>query len=580
MSHQSTNTGSVNTARAQTLSKLADEEFDLLIIGAGVIGASAARDAALRGLKVAVLDSNDTAAGTSSKSSKLVHGGLRYLEQGDFSLVFESVSERRILLHIAPHLVRPMGFLFPVWSDSPVGVAKLRLGLMFYEGLALFRSPKMHKTLSAKAALKQFPQLRADGLKGAPLYWDCMTDDARLTLETLLDAQAHGATVLTYGRVIDLLRDTNGRICGVRAQDTLDRSDAPKELEIRATAVLNATGPWSDKVRALARGESHQLRCTKGVHLVLPADRLQLETVVVGVHPEDSRVFFIIPWGDSIYIGTTDSDYEGNPREVCANREDIEYILRAVNRCFPGLDIRPEEVTATWAGLRPLIRADGLSPSEVSREHTITVDPDGLISIAGGKLTTCRRMGAEVVQRAIDWIALAGGRTDHWSTIDTARLPLPGAVGWPEDDEDGENVARLVEEAAEGKIPAETADYLTDRYGTRAIDLVRGAIKDQRLLTPLVPGRPEILAQVDWAVHRELCLTVTDFLERRTQLFFRDKDQGLGAIEIVANRMGELLGWSDEQKRYSGDQYRAEVALSRRWKVAADHPEQGAPARG
>ncbi len=567
-------------SREQTWSRLAASTFDLVIIGGGVIGAAAARDAALRGLKVAVFDSNDTAAGTSSKSSKLVHGGLRYLEQREFSLVFESVNERRVLLQIAPHLVHPMGFAFPIYDDSPVKLTALRVGLMVYEGLALFRSPKRHRTLTRKETQVAFPELRSKGLKGSPLYWDCMTDDARITLEHLLDAQQNGAAVLTYGRVMGLLRDGHGRISGVRVKDALDDSANPREVEVQAHAVINATGPWSDRVRGLSQPDSHQLRCTKGVHIVVPAERIQAKHVVVCTHPKDKRVLFVIPWGDMVYVGTTDSDYEGNPREVAADRADVDYLIDSVNAYFPGVNLTDADVTATWAGLRPLIRAEGLSPSEVSREHTITVDPDGLISIAGGKLTTCRRMGAEVVQQAIDWMALSGNPRDNLHIANTAQQPLPGAVGWPENDEDGQSVVRLVVEAAAGKLPKPTCRYLTERYGTRAIDLARMAVTDQRLLQPLLPHRPEILAQVDWAVKREMALTVTDFMARRTQLFFRDANQGLDAVETVAERMAELLGWGPERRQRSSDAYRAEVAMSRRWRIDPTAADQGEPARG
>lgn len=565
----------MKTSRDRALARLEGEQFDLLVIGAGVIGAATARDAALRGLKVAVVDVNDTGAGTSSRSSKLVHGGLRYLEQGDLGLVFESVSERRILSKVAPHLVRPKGFLFPIYPQSPVTVARLRLGLVVYEGLALFRSPRRHVTWKPAQVRKEIPALRSEGLRGAPLYWDCMTDDARLTLETLLDAVAHGAAVLTYAPVVGIEHDAGGRVCGARVRDALE-AEAGRELVVRARAIINATGPWSDRVRGLTVPDSRQLRCTKGVHIVIPADRLPTPQVIVGTHPSDQRVFFVIPWGEAVYIGTTDTDYEGDPRDVAATREDIDYLFEATSFYFPSAELRYEDVSSTWAGLRPLIRADGLSPSQVSREHTITVDTDGLISIAGGKLTTCRRMGAEVVQRAVDWLELAGHTPEGLRPVDTSRLPLPGAVGWPEEDEEGESVARLVHEAAGGQLPEATCRYLTDRYGTRAIDLARLVRQDSALSTPLVPGRPEILAQVDWAVQQELACTVTDVLERRTQLFFRDRNQGLDAIEAVSARMAGLLGWDEAGRARSAEQYRQEVALSRAWREGP----AGEPARG
>jgi glycerol-3-phosphate dehydrogenase len=540
------------------------DAFDLVIVGGGVIGAGAARDAALRGLRVAVVEANDIASGTSSRSSKLIHGGLRYLEQGDLSLVFESVTERRIMMHIAPHLARPLGFLFPIYAHDPVRLATLRLGLIVYEGLALFRSPKRHKTLSAAEILEEVPQLRSAGLRGGPLYWDCMTDDARLTLETLLDARNAGATLLTYARVDELLHGADGRISGVRVRD-VEGGAAGRTVDITAAAVINATGPWSDRVRSSGGRESHQLRCTKGVHIVAPAARVPVEHTIVCFHPKDQRLLFVIPWGDQVYIGTTDTDYEGDPRDVCATREDVDYLLEAVDAYFPTIRLRPEEITATWAGLRPLIRAEGVAPSQVSREHVITVDPDGLVSIAGGKLTTHRRMGAEVVDEAIKGLEKRNHPLPNLRAANTAQLALPGAVGWPDDD-DGTQVGRRVSEAAGGLLPDATCRYLADRYGTRAIDLVHFAVANQELLQPLVPGRPEILGQVDWAVHEELARTVTDFMERRTQLYFRDVDQGLGAIAAVAGRMAELLGWSDSVREASAAEYRAEVARSRRWR--------------
>jgi glycerol-3-phosphate dehydrogenase len=547
--------------REQVWKALSEESFDLLIIGGGVIGAGAAREAALRGLRVAVVEGDDIASGTSSRSSKLIHGGLRYLEQGDLSLVFESVSERRIMMQVAPHLVRPLGFLFPIYANDPVRLTTLRLGLIVYEGLALFRSPKMHRTLSVQEVNQEFPALRTEGLHGGPLYWDCATDDARLTLETMLDARAHGARVLTHAKVGGLLRDEKGRINGATIHDRLsDRS-----LELRAGVVLNATGPWSDQIRSHDGQKSHQLRLTKGVHIVVPADRIKLHHTIVAFHPVDHRVLFIIPWGDQVYIGTTDTDYEGDPAEVCATRADIDYLLAAVDAYFPTTKIDPSEITATWAGLRPLIRAEGVPPSQVSREHVITSDADGLVSIAGGKLTTHRRMGAEVIEEMIRTMDKAGHVHPPLKTVNTAQLPLPGAIGWSEDDEGATVIAR-VEEAARGNLPKATCRYLADRYGSRAVDLVNLAVQHQELLQPLVPGRPEIMAQVDWAVQEELAMTVTDFMERRTQLFFRDRSQGLSALDVVADRMATLLGWSEATRSRYAEEYRNEVARSRKWR--------------
>ena len=291
-----------------------DGDFDLLIVGAGITGAGAARDAARRGLRVAIVDQDDVASGTSSRSSKLVHGGLRYLEQGEVSLVFEAVAERRVLQQIAPHLVNPIPFLLPVYKDSRRGMFTINVGMWLYDGLSLFRSPKMHESLSRKEVIKVEPSLRSEGLRGAPVYYDCATDDARLTLETLLDAVKAGAVVRTHTKVTQLVRE-NGLVSGAVVEDRL----SGEEYTIRAHVVLNATGPWSDRTCSLT-GESAapRLRPTKGIHLVVDSSRLNVNHAIVGMHPSDGRVFFTIPWGEQTYIGTTDTDFQGDPSDVYA----------------------------------------------------------------------------------------------------------------------------------------------------------------------------------------------------------------------------------------------------------------------
>ncbi|MCP4808156.1 MAG: glycerol-3-phosphate dehydrogenase/oxidase [Proteobacteria bacterium] len=547
--------------RADDLERLGTEHFDVLIIGCGITGAGAARDAARRGLKVACVDMNDVAFGTSSRSSKLIHGGLRYLEQYEFSLVFEAVSERKTLQNIAPHLVNPLGFMFPIYSGSRVGVNTLRAGLWVYDGLSLFRSPKLHETLSPREATKVEPLLQPQNLKGAPLYYDCATDDARLTLETVLDARLNGACVVTYGKVSALERDDSGRICGAFIQDVLEGGT----IQVRARTVVNATGPWTDRTRALGAGGPQLLAPTKGVHIVVPGSRLPLRYAVVCNHPVDRRVLFAIPWGTETYIGTTDTYFEGDPADVAADRSDVEYLLGAANAYFPSVQLVDEDVICTWAGLRPLIRQEGASESSVSREHEIHIGPDGLITIAGGKLTTYRRMGGEVVSKAMQLMALTGEVPQHVRDPKTGREPLPGAVGWPEDD-DHDGVAVQIIDLSGGRLPPDCARHLGDRYGMRGLDIVRQAMKDQRLLARLVPERPEILALVDWAVKMEIAETVTDVMVRRTQLYFRDMDQGLGAVDAIADRMQELLGWDEQRKINEILAYQAEVARSRRWR--------------
>jgi glycerol-3-phosphate dehydrogenase len=549
--------------RADMVAALEKGPFDILVIGGGITGAGIARDAVRRGLRVALVEMDDLAYGTSSRSSKLVHGGLRYLEQGEFSLVFESVTERRVLMEIAPHLVNPLGFLFPVFKESRRGVFTVNIGMWLYDGLSLFRSPRIHKNLSRKDVQRDEPALRQDGLKGAPLYYDCSTDDARLTLETALDAAGAGAVIATHCRAVSLLHDAQGRVSGVRVRDM----ESGIERDVRAFAVVNATGPWTDRTRSMSSSNPRKLlRPTKGVHVVVSHERLPVRNAVVCFHPEDGRVLFALPWGENAYIGTTDTDFEGDPAEVAATAEDVRYLLAAANHYFPASVLTSADVISTWAGLRPLIGGEGASTaSSVSREHELRVEEDGLITIAGGKLTTYRRMAAEVVERALSLLMVTGQLPEGLRVPHTDREPLPGAVGWPEDD-DHAAVGRRVYEAGNKRIEADTALLLGNHYGMRGVDVAALAAGDQALAARLVPGRPEILAQVDFAVNIELAATVRDVLCRRTQLFFRDADQALGCCEVVAERMALLLGWDAQRTTSEVLRYQEEVGRSRRWR--------------
>jgi glycerol-3-phosphate dehydrogenase len=542
------------------------DEVDVLVVGGGINGAGIARDAARRGLRVALVDMNDLAFGTSSRSSKLVHGGLRYLEQLEFSLVFEAVSERRILMDIAPHLVNPLGFLFPVYKGSRRRLATINAGMWLYDGLALFRAPRRHRKLSVKDVKREEPVLGTERLTGAPLYYDCSTDDARLTLESALDAAHVGAIVCTYAKVVSFTKDEHGRVTGA----VVDGGLGGGLKEVKAAAVINATGPWTDRTISMSQpleGGS-LLRPTKGSHIVVDHAKLPVENAIVCFHPDDGRVAFAIPWGDRTYIGTTDTDYEGDPAKVYATREDVDYLLDACRRYFPRHPLAHEDVICTWAGLRPLMRpaeaSDDIDESSVSREHQIVVGADGLITIAGGKLTTYRRMSHEVVDTAVNLLRLCGKLPESLSDSATDKAPLPGAVGWPADD-NHERVARKVSDVATA-LPAASARLLADTYGMRSIEIARLVRVNPELGEQLVAGRPEILAQVDWAVNEELAATVSDVMIRRTQLYYRDFEQGLSAAERVADRMASLLDWSTEQREASIAGYLAEVECSRAWR--------------
>ncbi len=562
--------------REQMWERLGEDEVDVLVIGGGINGAGIARDAALRGLSVAVVEARDLAYGTSSRSSKLIHGGLRYLEQLEFSLVFEAVSERRILMDIAPHLVDPLGFLFPVYTNSRRNLTMVKTGLWLYEGLSLFRSPKRHRRLRPAEVAREEPSLKREGLKGAPLYYDCSTDDARLTLENAIDAAEHGAVVATWAKAVSFIKDeTTGMVKGAVVKDTLGDGELK---EVRARTVINATGPWTDRTRAMStEPPTRVLRPTKGVHIVVDHEKLPVNNAVVCFHPFDNRVLFAIPWGERTYLGTTDTDFDGDPGQVAADTDDVHYLIAAAREYFPDHELTADDVISTWAGLRPLIApmamdGDDISESEVSREHQILIGEDGLITIAGGKLTTYRRMSAEVVDTAVKFLRLADVGIVDIQEAKTDRRPLPGGRQWPDED-DEKAVASLVDRTVEAggeNIDEETAEFLVDVYGVRACDVARLAAEEPELAQPICRGRPEIMAQVDWAVKMEMAATVTDILLQRTQVYYRADDQGLGAVERVARRLARLLDWDEETVQDQIARYERDVEWSRSWREGFD----------
>jgi glycerol-3-phosphate dehydrogenase len=372
-------------------SALAGEQFDLLIIGGGIVGAGIARDAALRGLRAALVDQGDFASGTSSRSSKLIHGGFRYLEQRAFHLVAESCRERAILQRIAPHLVRPVPFLLPVYDDSPRSLLTMRIGMTLYDLLALYRNTAPHRTLSADATLAVEPNLRMQGLRGAIRYYDCAEDDARFCVENILHAADLGAVCNNYCKVIAMSHEGD-RIASVRLRDEL----VGNEFETRARVIVNATGPWIERVASL-RGtdtsSSVRLSATKGVHLLLPAITKEH---AIAIQSADRRILFIIPWHDCSIVGTTDTDFSGDPATVQAADEDIEYLLTEISRAVQRPITRAEVIT-TFAGVRPLLAAGATDPSARSREHRIVRQSENLITIAGGKYTTYRKIAEEAV---------------------------------------------------------------------------------------------------------------------------------------------------------------------------------------
>jgi glycerol-3-phosphate dehydrogenase len=546
------------TERDRTFARLGEEAFDLLIVGGGITGVGVARDAALRGLKVALVEKADFASGTSSKSSKLVHGGLRYLEHAQFRLVFEGTNERALLMKLAPHLVRPLEFLMPVYKRDKPGLFVLDVGLWIYDGLSKFSSPKLHRTVRASRVLRLEPGLRHQDLEGGLLYYDCATDDARLTVENVIDARALGAAVLNYARAVKLLKDGE-QILGAEIEDELQPA---RRVTVRAKVVVNATGPWCDEVRALA-GEPGILHTSKGVHIIVDAERLRVHHAIV-MKDAKRRVVFILPWGDRTVIGTTDTFYEDKPENVRADRADVAYLLELANLHYPAAKLTIDDVLATWAGLRPLLKPESAvaSASDVSREHRILERP-GLVTVAGGKLTTFRRMAAEVMEHVTAQLVKFGVDVPACTT---EGRPFPGAQELP--DAGGyASVQKLATELeSSGAVDAVVAKHLAHTYGSRARGVVVRIQKDPALGARLDPEIPHVLAQVDVAVDDEQAQTLDDVLGRRVPLLLRARDQGLGAAHAVATRMASRLGWDPARTEGEIGRYRAIVDTTRQFR--------------
>ncbi len=552
--------GALRARRASIAQALATPTYDLLVIGGGINGAGIARDAAMRGLTVAVVEQGDFASGTSSKSSKLIHGGLRYLENYEFALVLEASRERdRLRRHLAPHLVRPMPFVFPVFRGDPVGRVRLTAGLWVYDGLSAFRNIARHRSWGRRATLRREPRLRAEGLYGALHYYDCWTDDARLTLETMLAAVAAGAVVCNYLGVVDLLRDGD-RLSGARVEDRLHGGT----LAIRARQIVNATGPWLDRLRQLDEPEAPpMLRLTKGVHIVVPRSRVGNAHAIVLRAPRDGRVMFAIPWEDQVLVGTTDTDYEGDPAAVAADADDVRYLLEAVNHYFPEAVLGEDDVVGAYAGLRPLVRpADGASPSDTSREEAIFESGSGLLSLGGGKLTTYRRVSERVVDRVVERIrAVDPGR--RFEACRTGSLPLPGANVKPADGGGFRAFAKRVRGSLPAGIDDVLARHFLHRYGVAAPELLARAAAHPDTMRRLVATLPYRRGEVTRAAADEMASTIDDVLRRRVPIAFRTPDGALDVSEDVAAMMAAALGWSPVEAAEACARYRAGVEEER-----------------
>jgi len=517
---------------------------DVLIVGGGITGAGIARDAAMRGMQVALVDGGDFGCGTSGASSRLIHGGLRYLEHGWFRLVFEASNERRVLLRIAPHLVRPRAFTFPVHRGARVRRWQISAAVFLYDMLALFRNVGRHQWLSRRGVLRLEPLLRDQDLVGGAAYWDAQCDDARLVLATIRSAHRHGARPASYARVLAFDK-AGGRVRGALIEDAL----TGHRFTAKAHVVVNATGPWTDAVRRLDDERAAPiLRATKGVHIVVPQSRIGNTGAVTLTSPVDGRVMFVLPWGAVTIIGTTDTDTQESPDTLQANEVDVAYLLRSANAVFPHARLTMADVVATWAGLRPLLAAPTRSTAAVPREHEVIESATGLVTIAGGKLTTYRVMARQTVDVVARRLSRLDGRR-RAKAPRTDREPLPG----------GElaDFAQLATELEKEGLPRAVALHLVAVYGAEAAAVANLVAADQALATPLLPGEPWIMAEIVHQARREMAVTVSDVLIRRTRLFHHHPSQGRDAAATVARLLAAELGWSraqaDESVRHYED---------------------------
>ncbi len=475
---------------------LSGEVFDVLVIGGGITGCGVARDAAMRGLKVALVERDDFASGTSGRSSRLIHGGIRYLETGQFHLVHESIRERQTLLRIAPHLVKPLAFTWPIYRGARVGRLKLSAGLFLYDLMAVGRS-RPHASLSAAETIAREPSLSTAGLTGGAVYYDAATDDTRLTLANALSAKRLGAVVVSHARVTEILHAGGNAVGGM----VTSRQSGTVE-EVKARAIVNATGVWENGFSADER--ARRPRGSKGVHITVARDRIGNRDALTLISPVDGRVMFCLPAGAHTIIGTTDTWTEASPETVRASATDVDYLISSANAYFSRAGLSRTDVVSAWAGIRPLATGSASNPGLVSREHSIVTDGSGVINVTGGKLTTYRTMAAEVV----DTVQRALGEKRGWAPTD--RIELPGA--------------------------------------DRASAIARLQKDDTQLSKALVPGLAYTDAELVYGVSEEMAQTLSDLLIRRTHIAFETRDHGMSIAPRAAEIVAPLLAWTEKMK--------------------------------
>lgn len=527
-------------SRLRGFTELEERVLDVAVVGGGINGAAIALQCAARGLDTALFEKNDFAYGTSSRSSRLIHGGVRYLEYAQLPLVFEASRERRILRRLAPHLVRPQSFIWPVYEGARLPLWKVRTGLWLYDLLSLFRNFGRHQTLNREEVMKSEPGLRKEGLIGGVRYYDARTDDSRLTIANIRSAHSSGATVLNYCAVASISADAAGGTVGV-----VDRISGTA-LACRARVIVNATGPWSDEVLALLDAASEpQVHSSKGVHVSFNAARAHTSEALTMLSPRDGRVLFLLPSGATAIAGTTETEAAGSPDEVRASQDDIDYLLEAVNHYLPAAGLTRDDVMSAWAGIRPLARShfSGTAGS-TSREHSLRWSSGAVLSVTGGKLTTYRVVAADAARMICRQL------------MRSAR-PRPAAEALP-----GAQISSMESEI--GNAAAATGDVgvarmLVSSYGSEWKQVWALAAAHPHLSQQIHGEHQALGAQVLFAIREEMAQRVSDILFRRTHVAFETRDHGLEAAAPVAELMRAELGWNDQKAAREVQQYRSDI---------------------
>ncbi len=545
--------------RQRNLDRMGKEDFDILVIGGGITGAGIARDAALRGFKTALIEKDDFGAGASGRSSKLVHGGFRYLKQLEFRLVHEALVERKILAGLAPHIVYPLRCLLPIYRGSVTKAVQVHIGMRLYSLLALGRNIGRYRMISAEELRKVEPEYRSEGLQKGAEYFDCWADDFRLVMATIQSAAEHGTSIANHVKAIDIIME-KGRLAGILIKDQLSGRD----IQITSRVVANATGPWSDDVRqALLKQEDQRIRLTKGIHLVVSAKDLPIQHALMQFAIQDERPLFAIPWRDFVLLGTTDTDFNGDPDRIAVDRDDVDYLLESFNYYFPAANLTDDHVISTFGGLRPLIFEKDKAASQVSREYQIFEKPENFFSIIGGKLTTYRKMAGKMVNRLARRLAISFELPTPNPKCVTDLIPLYGGGFRNYEDFRSEWTSRLRDE---DHLDARTAAHLIETYGAK-IRGVRAAIKKTpNGMDRILPDLPYLWGELTHGVDHEMALNLDDFLTRRTHIFSLARGQGREVLEEVADRMQERLGWSAEEKRAQIDRYVFNIKLTQRFR--------------